>query len=156
MRNLAGDNEEIAKLALLIEKGAEIADIVIKTQSANAQVSAIASVRATAGDVSAIPEAKTRILKNNIGSGIAIANILATTLKSQKRPSGSGNAGAGGSGGGGRTFDFNLVGSTGENQLAQGIASQLGNPVQAYVVSSQMTSQQQLDNAIQTSATIGD
>ena len=156
MRNLAGDNEEIAKLALLIEKGAEIADIVIKTQSANAQVSAIASVRATAGDVSAIPEAKTRILKNNIGSGIAIANILATTLKSQKKPSGSGNAGAGASGGGGRTFDFNLVGSTGENQLAQGIASQLGNPVQAYVVSSQMTSQQQLDNAIQTSATIGD
>lgn len=156
MRNLAGDNEEIAKLALLIEKGAEIADIVIKTQSANAQVSAIASVRATAGDVSAIPEAKTRILKNNIGSGIAIANILATTLKSQKKPSGSGSAGAGASGGGGRTFDFNLVGSTGENQLAQGIAGQLGNPVQAYVVSSQMTSQQQLDNAIQTSATIGD
>lgn len=156
MRNLAGENEEIAKLALIIEKGAEIADIVIKTQSANAQVSAIASVRATAGDVSAIPEAKTRILKNNIGSGIAIANILATTLKSQKKPSGSGSAGAGASGGGGRTFDFNLVGSTGENQLAQGIAGQLGNPVQAYVVSSQMTSQQQLDNAIQTSATIGD
>ncbi len=156
MRNLAGENEDIAKLALVLEKGAEIADIVIKTQSANAQVSAIASVRATAGDVTAIPEAKTRILKNNIGSGIAIASILATTLKSQKKPSGSGSAGASATGGGGRTFDFNLVGSTGENQLAQGIAGQLGNPVQAYVVSSQMTSQQQLDNAIQTSATIGD
>lgn len=157
MRNLAGDNEALANIALVLQKGAEIANIVIKTQSANAQIGAIAAVQAQNPATAPLALlAPARITKNNIGSGIAIANILATTLKSQKKPSGSGSAGAGGSGGGGRTFDFNLVGSTGENQLAQGIAGQLGNPVQAYVVSSQMTSQQQLDNAIQTSATIGD
>ena len=56
----------------------------------------------------------------------------------------------------GREFDFNLVGSTAQNQLAEGIAGQFGQPIQAYVVSTQMSSQQQLDNIIQSSATLGD
>jgi hypothetical protein len=58
--------------------------------------------------------------------------------------------------GGGRTFDFNLVGSTGQDQLAQAVGGQFSQgPVQAYVVSSQMTSQQQLDNIIESDATFG-
>lgn len=191
-RNIAGENEALANLALVLEKGSAIAGIIIKTQSANRQLMATATTEsaeltakgtasiatgtmlsvvdpirggamitagkaglASAGAIMTGAEAvKT---KNNIGAGLSIAQILSTTL--QSRSSGGGGGGsssAGASGGGGRTFDFNLVGSTGENQLAQGIAGQLGSPVQAYVVSSQMTSQQQLDNAIQTSATIGD
>jgi hypothetical protein len=101
---------------------------------------------------------KKRILKNNIGAGISIAKIAATTL--QSRGSGGGGAGGGGEAGGGapsREFDFNLVGSTGVNQLAQGVGAQFSQqPIQAYVVSSQMTSQQQLDHTIQTQASIGD
>jgi hypothetical protein len=96
-----------------------------------------------------------RITKNKIGAGISIAAIAAAAI---------GQSGLGGSGGGGgqkgaapsRNFDFNLVGSTGVNQLAQGVGSQFQQPIQAYVVSSQMTSQQQLDNVIQTTATLGD
>lgn len=96
-----------------------------------------------------------RITKNKIGAGISIAAIAAAAI---------GQSGLGGSGGGGgqkgaaptRNFDFNLVGSTGVNQLAQGVGSQFQEPIQAYVVSSQMTSQQQLDNVIQTTATLGD
>ena len=69
---------------------------------------------------------------------------------------GGGGAGGGGDAGGGapsREFDFNLVGSTGVNQLAQGVGAQFSQqPIQAYVVSSQMTSQQQLDHTIQTQA----
>ena len=175
-KNIAGDNEELAMVALALEKGSAIADIIIKTQSANATVIADSS-KASAGyeaasaqqaslfnpvgaafykaqAIQALASGKTRVTKNNIGAGISIAKIASTTLQSRS-VGGSGGASASSSGGG-RTFDFNLVGSTGENQLAQGIAGQLGNPVQAYVVSSQMTSQQQLDNAIQTSATIGD
>jgi hypothetical protein len=175
MRVLAGENEALANVALMLEKGAAIADIIVKTKSANAKVILAASEEAagysaTAGLYSAQPyvaagyiakakaatlRGKTRVLKNNIGAGISIAQIAATTLQSRS-PSGGGGGGSDSGGGGGRTFDFNLVGSTGENQLAQGIASQFGTPVQAYVVSSQMTSQQQLDNAIQTSATLGD
>lgn len=58
-------------------------------------------------------------------------------------------------GGGDRTFDFNLVGSTGTNQLAEAVGSQFQEPVQAYVVSSQMTSQQELDLQISTGASLG-
>ena len=98
----------------------------------------------------------TRITKNKIGAGISIAAIAASAIGQ------SGLGGSGGGGGGGksapptRNFDFNLVGSTGVNQLAQGVGSQFQQPIQAYVVSSQMTSQQQLDNVIQTTATLGD
>ena len=88
--------------------------------------------------------------KNNINAGISIASILATTFSSRGL-GGSGSSGGGGIGvgGGGRTFDFNLAGSTGVNQLAGAVGGQFQQPIQAYVVSSQMTSQQQLDNIIQ-------
>ena len=69
---------------------------------------------------------------------------------------GGGAAPRGGAGAPSREFDFNLVGSTGVNQLAQGVGSKFNEPVQAYVVSSQMTSQQQLDNVIKTTASLGD
>jgi len=62
---------------------------------------------------------------------------------------------AGAGGGGDRSFDFNLVGSTGTNQLAEAVGSQFQEPVQAYVVSSQMTSQQELDLQISTGASLG-
>lgn len=175
MSDLAGESEALATVALVLEKGAAIADIIVKTQSANAKVTLAATEEAsgysaTAGLYSANPAAaagyiamakaatirgKTRVLKNNIGSGISIAKIAATTLQS-KSAGGGASGGGGGESGGGRTFDFNLVGSTGQNQLAQGIAGQFNEPVQAYVVSSQITSQQQLDNQISSSATIGD
>lgn len=170
MKGLAGENKAMATLALILEKGAAIADIVIRTQASNAQVAAagtaeaaqwsnMAALTAPVGGsapflamaVNAQVQSKKRILKNNIGSGIAIANIAATTLTS-KGGGGSGGGGGASSGGGGRNFDFNLVGSTGENQVATAIGSQMSEPVQAYVVSSQITSQQQLDNVIQTQA----
>ena len=115
----------------------------------------IAAGKASIGSAAGIQASgAARITKNKIGAGISIAAIAASAI---------GQSGLGGSGGGGgqkgsapsRNFDFNLVGSTGVNQLAQGVGSQFQEPIQAYVVSSQMTSQQQLDNVIQTTATLG-
>jgi hypothetical protein len=171
-QGIAGENEALAKAALVLEKGAAIAGIVISTQAANAkiiagtstEVSALRAQAALAGPAgiglyakAVIAEAagKKRILKNNIGSGISIAKILATTLSSGGSSSGGTGGGGGGSASQDRTFDFNLVGNTGVNQLAQGIAGQFSGPIQAYVVSSQVTSQQQLDATIQSNATIG-
>ena len=100
-----------------------------------------------------------RVGKNKIGAGISIAAIAASAIgqASMGGSGGSGGGGARGSAGGApsREFDFNLVGSTGVNQLAQGVGAQFQQPVQAYVVSSQMTSQQQLDHTIQTTAALG-
>ncbi len=156
-KRIAGDNEGLAKAALALEKGSKIASIVISTQAANQQVLVAASARAMLGDPTAVQTGKLRVLKNNIGAGLSIANILATSLNSKSNTS-SGGGGGGSVGGGGesREFDFNLVGSTGINQLAEGVAGQFGQPIQAYVVSSQISSQQQLDGVIQSNATIGD
>lgn len=176
---IAGENKALATAALILQKGSAIANVIVDTQAANAKITANmlaeqaafnASAAATslvapplsaafkAMSVKAGVLGKGRILKNNIGAGISIAKIAATTL--QSRSAGGGGAGGGGEAGGGapsREFDFNLVGSTGVNQLAQGVGAQFSQqPIQAYVVSSQMTSQQQLDHTIQTQASLGD
>ena len=66
------------------------------------------------------------------------------------------SAGAlGGSGGSGdRTFDFNLVGESPESQLNRTNQSQFEKPLQAYVVSKDISSQQELDLNIRKSAKI--
>ena len=80
-----------------------------------------------------------------------VKKILETSV-----PGGGGGVGGGGSiPSAGRTFDFNLAGSTGQNQLAQTIGGQVAQPIKAYVVSSEITNQQQFDNQIQGEVTIG-
>ena len=155
-KGIAGENEGLAKAALVLEKGSKIAKIVIDTTAANQSIMVAASARAMLGDPTAIALGKTRVVKNKIGAGISIASILATSLN-QKGIKGGGPSGSDTGGGApSREFDFNLVGSTGVNQLAQGVGAQFSQqPIQAYVVSSQMTSQQQLDHTIQTQASIG-
>lgn len=172
---LGKESEALAKVGLVVQKGAAIAGVVIQAQKANAEVlsasateigfyKAAAAVNALNPAALSFYEGKAleakagaakRISRNNIGAGIAIANILATTLTSRTAPSGGGRAG-GGEGGGGRTFDFNLVGTTGTNQLAEAVGAQFQEPIQAYVVSSQITSQQELDLQIETGASLGD
>ena len=139
LKGIAGENEALATAALVLEKGSAIADIVIKTQAANATVAA--TTAANASSVALVPglpailaaQGKTRILKNNIGAGIAIAKIAATSLTSGGSPSSSGG---GDGGGGGTTFNpnFNVVGNSGQNQLAQSISGQVNSPTRAYVV----------------------
>ena len=175
---IAGQSEALATAALVLQKGSAIANVIVDTQAANGKITANMLAEQAAFDASAAATSlvapplsagfkamsvkagvlgKTRILKNNIGAGLSIAKIAATTLQSRSAGGGSGGGGVNGGGAPSRDFDFNLVGSTGVNQLAQGVGSQFNqNPVQAYVVSSQMTSQQQLDHTIQTQASLGD
>ena len=173
---LGKESEALATIGLVVQKGAAVAGVVIEAQQANAKILSAsatevgfykAAAAATALNpfaselyakkaIDAEIGAAKRITKNNVGAGIAIANILATTLTSRTAPSGGGRAGGGAGGGGGRTFDFNLVGSTGTNQLAEAVGGQFQEPIQAYVVSNEMTSQQELDLQIQTGASLGD
>jgi hypothetical protein len=97
--------------------------------------------------------------------GIAMAATIASGLASvaaiarQKfQPSAANTpvrtSGGGGSGGGmaDRSFNFNLVGNNTENQLANAIQGQFNQPLKAYVVSRDMSNQQQLDANIVDSA----
>lgn len=176
---IQSDNEKIQQLGLIMQRGAAIAGIVIETSRANQEVlsSSVAEIgfyRAAGaartiigGPAAAAPfhvlaetakaSAAKRILLNNIGAGISIANILAANMKSKGGARGLNVGGreTGGEGGG-RTFDFNLVGTTGTNQLAEAVGAQFQEPIQAFVVSSQITSQQELDLEISTGASLGD
>jgi hypothetical protein len=166
LSTLAGENEAMQKAALVVEKGAAIAKVVI---DANASV---LSSRAFAKAVPAIippgvpnpakviaEASSVRDIKaTKIGAAIAIANILATTLTSFKSPSGS-------EGGGARSStpratitaeapDFNVVGASQVSQLAQSVSGQVTKPVKAFVVGKEITSQQELDRNINNTAGI--
>lgn len=154
---LAGDNEKMQKAALIMEKSAATANVLVQTQGAiaarragNLMLAASGPQGPAASKLDKVPMAAD-IARMKVSAGLSIANIWATGWGSKSvKGSGGDNASTG------REFDFNLVGSTGQNQLAQATAGQLNQPVQAYVVSSEMTSQQQMDNAIQTNASFGD
>lgn len=156
---LAGDNEKLQEAALIVDKGAKTAQVIVQTQAAisarragNLMLAASGPQGPALAVADEIPMAAA-IKRAKIGAALSIANIWAASSKSKSMPS---SGGSGGSGGGGRTFDFNLVGSTGVNQAAQTTAGALGQPVQAYVVSGDITNQQQLENNIQGQASFGE
>jgi len=97
------------------------------------------------------------VAKTKIGAGISIAAITAGAIGGLSSISNSGGGGASGGLGGGQSVqppDFNIVGSTGVNQLAEAIGSTTQQPIKAYVVSGEVTSAQELDRNIEESASI--
>lgn len=90
------------------------------------------------------------------------ATILANLARARALLSGGGGGGGGtvtspsaGGGGGATAPQFNVVGSTGVNQLAGVMGAQQQTPVQAYVVANNVTTAQGLDRNIIQSATLG-
>ena len=90
------------------------------------------------------------------------ATILANLARARSLLSGGGGGGGGavtspsaGGGGGATAPQFNVVGSTGVNQLAGVMGAQQQTPVQAYVVANNVTTAQSLDRNIIQSATLG-
>jgi len=96
-----------------------------------------------------------------IFAGVAVAGGLMNVKKilSVKTPSGKGSAVSAPSisaGGATSAPSFNVVGNSGTNQLASSLGSAIqSNPVQAYVVASNVTTAQSLNRNIVTNATLG-
>jgi len=132
----------VQKAAVIAESAIGIAKMIISNKLANAGALATPQAIATSG-AAAAPV----IAMNNISTGIGIAANIAATAKALKTL-GGGSApsapplGGGGVGGGGSMApQFNTIGSSGINQLA----TLQQQPVQAYVVSGEVTSAQSLD-----------
>lgn len=90
-----------------------------------------------------------------IGAGLAQVAIIAKqqfTAKAMPSPNLSGLGGAGGAGG--AEPQFNVIGATGQNQLAAAIAATQQQPVKAYVVSNDVTTAQSLDRNIVAEASL--
>ena len=96
---------------------------------------------------------------------VAAAAVLATGLANVKKilsvkiPGKSDRASSAGAGGaGGNVFqapDFNIVGASAQSQLAQTIAGAEAQPVRAFVVGKDITTQQELDRNTTRTASFG-
>ena len=140
--------EKQARNAFKIQKAANIASATIQTWQSAAG--------AYASQFLPLPDPSSPA-RGQIAAGMAVAGGLVRVAKiASQKFEGGGSAGGGG-GGGGATAptmsapQFNVVGQSGVNQLAS-----LGQqPIQAYVVSGQVTSQQALDRNRLANATLG-
>jgi hypothetical protein len=87
------------------------------------------------------------------------ATILANIARAKALLSGGGGGGGGATGGGGgvpaAAPTFNVVGPSGANQIAESIAGKESQPVKAFVVGGDVTTQQGLNRGIVQNATLG-
>jgi len=153
LQSFSGKNKAIQKGLVVAESAIGIAKIITSTQAANAADTAAAALMGPAG----IGYLATKKILNTVNAGIGIAaNIGATSKALQALGGGSAgsSSGVGGSGGNAPTApQFNIVGQSGTNQLAESIGAKQGQPIQAYVVGNEVTTQQALDRSKVTTAT---
>jgi hypothetical protein len=87
------------------------------------------------------------------------ATILANLARAKALLSGGGGGGAGATGGGGgvpaAAPSFNIVGPSGANQIAESIGARESQPLKAFVVGGDVTTQQGLNRGIVQNATLG-
>jgi len=172
LQQIAGKNKAIATAGLILEKGAAIANVVIGASqsiaSAKFNESKIPFFIPTPTGIplfnplkpASLAATAKSIAMTKIGAGLAIAGIGATAI---------GQA-SGVSGGNVDTSKppipsvptapstppaFNIVGQSGTNQLASAIGGQSQQPIQAFVVSSEVSTAQELDRNIIDDASIG-
>lgn len=150
-KDLAGKNKAVQKALLIAENAAGIAKILINTAAANA--SAVATSPITGG----MPW----VAINSVSAALGIAGAVSATAKGLQALGGGGsgskpNIPKGGGGGGAAPAppSFNVVGASETSALGDAVAGQTNEPVQAYVVSNDVTTAQSLQNNIVDGATI--
>ena len=141
--------EKIEKKRFKTQKAINISQALLSTYLAVAQVQA--------NPLALGPVAKGISMATTLAVGLANVATLARQKfqSSAGATSTAGALGGGGSGGNDRSFNFNLAGASRENQLANTLQGRFNQPLQAYVVSRDITNQQQLDEEITSSASFG-
>tara|TARA_R110002020_G_scaffold232337_2_gene443853 strand:- start:1532 stop:3766 length:2235 start_codon:yes stop_codon:yes gene_type:complete len=151
LKGLAGENKKVQKALLIAEGAASVAKIAVNTGVANAK--AVAAFPLTVG--------QPWVTINTINAGLGIAAAVSATSKGISALGESGSipkptlpTPAGGAPSA-EPPSFNIVGSSGTNQLADAIGGQSQQPVQAFVVASEVTNAQALERNTIEGATIG-
>ena len=165
LSQLAGKNKGLQAAAIIGESAVNVARTVIETQASNAAITAQGAALAFPTAGASVGIAAKLVTANTIGAGIGIAANVAATAKALS---------ALGKGGAPKPDQvrppkqipapteiesqspaFNIVGASGTNQLASAIGGQSQIPIQTYVVSSEVTTAQELDRNIIDDASIG-
>ena len=161
---IAGKNKALQAAAIIGESAVGIAKTVIATQASNATAVAqgVSLAIPTAG--ASIATAAGLVASNNVSAGIGIAMNVAATAKALSGLKAGGSpppppAMRTGSGSSPASIptppEFNTVGASGTNQLADAIGSQSKQPIKTFVVASDVTTAQSLERNIITGATVG-
>ena len=142
-------NKKLQAAMLIATNAVGIAQNIINTKAANARLAAEAGVASPA-----------LIIANNIRMFTGIAASVAATAKglSALKAGGSATGGAGASASGGTEVQqpsFNIVGQGEGSQIASALGEQQQQPIQAFVVSQDVTTAQSLENSIISGATLG-
>jgi len=161
---IAGDNKALQAAAIIGESAIAIARTIIQTQASNAATIAQGSALAIPTGGASVALAAKLVTANKIAAGISIATNIAATAKglsglkaggSPPSPSPNPSPNAGGGGGSASIPPaFNVVGASDTNQLATAIGGQSQKPVQAYVVSNDVSTAQEMDRNIIEGASI--
>jgi len=154
LKGLFEKNKGLQKALLLAESAVGIAKIIVNTQAANA-AARLKYALLPGGAALAAAES----VMNKVSAGIGIAANIAGTAKALSALGGGGSAAGGGanpSGGGGAAEpQFNVVGPSGANQIAESIGARESQPLKAFVVGGDVTTQQGLNRGIVQNATLG-
>ena len=158
LQDLAGKNRKLATAGVIIQSAASIARIIANTAAANAR--AILELGPIAGSAFAI--------KNSISAGLSVVATTIAAVKAiqQINSADSGAAASGGGAGAPRvpappapsissapTPQINTGGGQNPSQqIAETIGAASGRPVQAYVISQNVSSTQALDRRVNASA----
>tara|TARA_R110000803_G_scaffold37563_1_gene80933 strand:+ start:7954 stop:9873 length:1920 start_codon:yes stop_codon:yes gene_type:complete len=144
---LAEGNKEIQAATLIAGNLISAAEVIQSTAIANSK--AVATFPTTAG--------QPWVAINTASAGLSIAASMSATNKALGalgKGSASGGDSSASQGQGASAPSFNLVEGSADNQIAQGL--QRGdNPIRAYVVSQDVTTQQSLERKIVTSNSFG-
>jgi hypothetical protein len=149
LAGLGEKNKKIQKIALVANGALSIAEIINNTNVGSSKEVATKGVFGLT--TSAVLYAK---------MALSIGSVIAATAKGLSALGGGGSVGGSGSANGGGATQttapqFNIVGQSGTNQLAQTIAGQQNRPIEAFVVSSAVTTSQALDRNRVKTATFG-
>jgi hypothetical protein len=168
LKSLAGKNKTLQKAALIAENAVGISRTIIQTQASNAATIAQGAALAIPTSGASVAAAAKLVLANKVAAGISIATSIAATAKGLSALGGGGSPSSGASVGGGggaspapQSPTFNVVGQSpaSANNVADNADAQIensnNNPTRAYVVSTDISSQQQLDRDIESDNTLG-
>lgn len=168
------DDEETAreealkeqKLSMLGDTFGQVANILGKNSAAGKAAAIAAATINTYQGVSEVFATESTLpepfatIQRIVSAATVLASGLKTVrqIKSTPKPAGVPSSGGSGGGGGGISLQapaFNLVGSTGTNQIADAIAESTKKPQRAYVVSGDVSTAQELERKTVQGASLG-
>ena len=147
--------DQLAEKQFKIQKAVSIGQALINTyEMANRAYNAVLAGPEKFLGISSLVLAK---IAAGTATALGLANVAAIS-RQQFVPSGL-NIGGGASGGGAgasiQAPDFNIVGASETSQLAEAVGGSQSKPIKAFVVGKDISTQQELDRNITTTASIG-